>query len=148
MVRRFQHEARSQSSRRMLFPTAPFAFIYLPLVLLAFLAIARVSHYAAATWLFLASLFFYGYWMPEFTLLLVASIVVNFRIGAFISRRIAAGGNSERLSARAALIVGIVFNLGLLAYFKYANFFVGNLNAALGVHLDIGRVILPVGISF
>ena len=132
----------------MLFPTAAFSFAFLPIVLLAFFLIGRKHEYAAATWLFLASLFFYGYWMPEFTLLLVASIVVNYRVGMLISRRVASGTKTDRVLAKGALIAGITIDLATLAYFKYANFFVDNLNTGLGLQFDIGRVILPVGISF
>jgi alginate O-acetyltransferase complex protein AlgI len=132
----------------MLFPTAVFTFGFLPIVLAAFFLIGMRSHHAAAAWLFLASLFFYGYWMPEFTLLLVVSIVVNFRIGTLISRRVATRADGDRRRAKALLIGGVVLNLAALAYFKYANFFVDSLNTVLPHHLDIARVVLPVGISF
>ena len=68
----------------MLFTTSTFAFLFLPIVLLGYYWIGRRSMDAAAAWLFAASVFFYGYWMPEFTLLLLASIAVNFRVGAAI----------------------------------------------------------------
>lgn len=125
----------------MLFTTAVFFCIYLPTVLAGFFVFARRSHDAAATWLFLASLFFYGYWMPQFTVLLVGSIVANFVLGRRISE-------SARPIARRWLVLGVAANLVLLAYFKYANFFIENFNAALGTQLDIGKVILPIGISF
>jgi alginate O-acetyltransferase complex protein AlgI len=125
----------------MLFTTAVFACLYLPLVLLGFFTVARYSHAAAALWLFLASLLFYAYWMPEFTLLLIGSICVNFLIGNRI-------GAAHKINAKRWLIAGITANLLLLAYFKYANFFVDNLNLVLGARWDIGRVLLPIGISF
>lgn len=125
----------------MLFTTAVFALLYLPIVLAGFFAIARFSPNGAATWLFAASVFFYGYWMPEFTLLLLGSICGNYFIGIRI-------GKSRRIQAKRWLILGLVANLLLLAYFKYANFFVDNLNLALGIHWEIGRVLLPIGISF
>lgn len=132
---------KSKFHRLMLFTTAVFACLFLPLVLAGFFAAARISHTAAATWLFGASLFFYGYWMPEFTLLLVGSIGGNFFVGTRI-------GRTKRPEARWWLVVGLVANLTLLAYFKYANFFVANLNAVLGTNWLMGKVLLPVGISF
>ena len=69
----------------MLFTTAQFALLFLPLTLLGFFVAARHSHRAAAAWLFLASLFFYGWWMPVFTLLLLASIGCNFALGLRIA---------------------------------------------------------------
>ena len=125
----------------MLFTTAVFACLFLPLVLAGFFAVARFSHSAAASWLFAASLFFYGYWMPEFTLLLIGSICGNFFIGTRI-------GRTSRTNAKRWLAAGITTNLILLAYFKYANFFVDNLNVAIGANWNIGRVLLPIGISF
>ena len=125
----------------MLFTTAVFTCLFLPLVLAGFFFIARYSHSAAATWLLAASLFFYGYWMPEFSLLLLASICGNFFIGTRI-------GSAPTTKARLWLVVGITANIALLAYFKYANFFVDSLNAAIGANWHIGRVLLPIGISF
>ena len=125
----------------MLFTTAVFAYLFLPIAMVGFFAAARVSHLAAASWLFAASVFFYGYWMPEFTLLLLASICGNFAIGMRIAR-------APRPAAKYWMVFGVAANLLLLGWFKYANFFVDNLNAALGTQLDIGRVLLPIGISF
>lgn len=127
----------------MLFTTATFAFLFLPLVLAGYYLLGRRTQTGAAAWLLAASLFFYGYWMPVFTLLLVASIVTNFQCGKLIARTVPGS-----VAARAWLAAGVVFNLGLLAYFKYANFFVANLDALLGLHWGPLKVILPIGISF
>lgn len=129
----------------MLFTTAAFSLLFLPLVLIGFFSIGRHSHAGAATWLLAASVFFYGYWMPEFTLLLLASIAVNFWIGL---QMMAANAAEDRRRSKRWLIGGIVFDLGLLAYFKYANFFIGNINAVLGGQLPVLGVVLPIGISF
>lgn len=122
----------------MLFTSALFAWVYLPVVLAGFFAIGRWSEAGAALWLFLASLAFYAAWMPEFTLLLLASICFNFVIG----RRIGAS------RSRAWLTFGVSANLLLLAYYKYAGFLVTNVNAVTGTHWDLGQIILPIGISF
>ena len=101
-------------------------------------------------WLLLASLFFYGYWLPVYTLLLTASIAVNFVIGLRLLKLRAGLPAPEPAPAiaRRWLTLGVALNLGLLGYFKYANFFVDNLNATLGMHWQIGAVLLPIGISF
>jgi len=127
----------------VLFTTATFAFVFLPLVLAGYYLLGRRSPTWAAAWLLAASVFFYGYWMPVFTLLLLASIAGNFAFGKRIAQ--------TKVGGRAAniwLTAGIVFDLGLLAYFKYANFFVANLDALLGTHWGPLKVILPIGISF
>lgn len=122
----------------MLFTSALFAWLYLPVVLAGFFAIGRWSETAAALWLFLASLVFYAAWMPAFTLLLLASIVFNFMVG----RRIGAA------RSRAWIGLGVMANLLLLAYYKYAGFLVTNFNVVTGAHWDLGQIILPIGISF
>ena len=132
----------------MLFTTAAFICIFLPTVVLGFFSIARFSHAAAALWLFVASVFFYGYWMPEFTLLLLASVIGNFLIGARISSLADGAEKGVHGHSKRWLVFGVAVNLVLLGYFKYANFFVDNLVAALGVRSNLGRVLLPIGISF
>lgn len=132
----------------MLFTTVPFVLLFLPLTLLGFFALGRHSRRAAAGWLFLASLFFYGFWMPECTLLLLASIAVNFFVGSRIAEGRAPGARGSTWSPKAWLVVGITFNLVVLAYFKYANFLLDNLNALSGSHWHVARVVLPIGISF
>src|ERR1044072_1178595 len=107
----------------MLFTTASFAFLYLPAVLIGFFLIARVSRQFAALWLFLASVFFYGYWMPQFTVLLVSSVLANFAIGRKIGEA-PADASGARPVARNWMIAGVGMNLVVLGYFKYANFFI------------------------
>lgn len=133
----------------MLFTNPEFAFLYLPVVLAGFFVLAKHSAIWAAAWLFLASVFFYGYWMPKFTALLLASICWNYWIGSQISKLNPLHAAPEiKIIAKRWLFFGVVVNLVLLAYFKYANFFIDNLNMALGQEWDIGRIVLPIGISF
>ena len=129
----------------MLFTTAAFLLLFLPVALLGFYAIGRRSPPGAAAWLMLASVVFYGYWMAEFVLLLLGSITVNFILG----QRIVSSLRQGRLTGgRRWFILGIVLNLAALAYFKYANFFIENLDALFGVEWQLGKIILPIGISF
>jgi len=132
----------------VLFTTATFICLFLPIVLVGFFGIARFSHAAAALWLFVASVFFYGYWMPEFTLLLLGSITGNFLVGSQISKPTDTGDDRKRAQSKRWLVFGVAANLVLLGYYKYANFFIDNLSLALGFDWHIGRVILPIGISF
>ena len=129
----------------MLFNSYAFIFAYLPVVLLGFFWLARVSHAFAAGWLALASLFFYGFWNPAYIGLLLGSIVCNYVFGLWIAK---AGVSQEEKRKKRLLIVAITANLALLAYYKYANFFVGNLNPLLGTSWNLGNIILPLGISF
>ena len=129
----------------MLFTTAVFVLLFLPLTLAGFFLLGRRSPRAAAAWLFAASLFFYGWWMPQFTLLLLGSIGGNFALGLRIARLGEAG---HKPAARRWLAAGVTLNLLLLGYFKYANFFLDSVNALLGSHWALTGVVLPIGISF
>jgi alginate O-acetyltransferase complex protein AlgI len=129
----------------MLFTSGTFLFLYLPITLAMFFAVAKLlGHNVAAYWMGLASLFFYGYWMPIYVALLVASITANYIMGHYMIAPRVAG----LMSRRAALIIAITFNLTVLAYFKYANFFIGTINAVGAGPLTLLHVVLPLGISF
>ncbi|MEM6929774.1 MAG: MBOAT family O-acyltransferase [Myxococcota bacterium] len=96
-------------------------------------------------WLVAASAVFYGWVHPWFLLLMYGSAVIDFTLGLLVARRPEWG--------RAAVVASVTANLGLLAYFKYAGFFVTNLVAALaalGIDADVRiiSIVLPVGISF
>ena len=129
----------------MLFNSYGFIFLYLPAVLLGFFQLGRVSHTYAAAWLALASLFFYGYWNPTYVSLLLGSIVCNYAFGVWIAKAVVrhASGRKKHL-----LILAITANLVLLAYFKYANFFIDSVNGVTNTQWSLGEIILPLGISF
>jgi D-alanyl-lipoteichoic acid acyltransferase DltB (MBOAT superfamily) len=129
----------------MLFNSYAFLFLYFPVVFAAFFAIGRHSRALAALWLFAASLFFYGWWNPAYVGLLIGSILFNFAVGSAISREHGRGAASR---AKALLVGGVGGDLALLAYYKYANFFVANTNQLLGTGWQLPEVILPLGISF
>lgn len=122
----------------MLFNSYEFIFLFLPVTLIIFFALSGSK--ARATWLVLASIFFYGYWDFRYVPLLVVSITTNFLIG----RKIFNSATRKKFW----LIAGIIFNLSLLFYFKYTGFFVQNINFFFGKSLFVPEIILPLGISF
>lgn len=123
----------------MLFNSNVFLFIFLPVVLAGFhLLRGRSNARWAMGWLAGASLAFYGYWDPRYLPLLLGSITANY----LLSRAIRPGGH------RSILIAGLAFNLGLLAFFKYANFFVANVGTLTGTEIAMRQIVLPIGISF
>ena len=134
----------------MLFNAPEFLFGFLPLTLVVFFALGmRGGARLAAPWLVAASLFFYGWWNPAYLTLIVASIAFNYGVGAGLTRL----REPDRPGARKLLLaLGVAANLGALGWFKYAGFFVDNLNVllggALGWGLHLERVILPLAISF
>lgn len=127
----------------MLFNSYTFIFLFLPLTLLGFHWIGRQGrHRVAIAWLVGASLFFYGWWDPAYLGLMLFSILLNYGLGASLA------GLPNSPQKKPVLIVGITTNLGLLGYFKYANFFVENLNSLMGTELVLHKIILPLAISF
>ncbi len=129
----------------MLFNSYEFLFLYLPVTFAAFFAIGRYSRALAALWLFAASLFFYGWWNPAYVGLLIASILFNFGLGSAISREHQNGNVARK---KALLAIAVTTNLALLAYYKYANFFLDNASQFLDLGWTMETVILPLGISF
>jgi alginate O-acetyltransferase complex protein AlgI len=95
----------------------------------------------ALGFLVVVSLYFYAYWNPIYLILLLLSITFNFSIGRILSR-------DDHWKTRGVFIFGVGVNLALLAYFKYTNFFIDNVNSAFSTQWDIGDIILPLAISF
>jgi len=127
----------------VLFTSFAFLFAYLPVVFLGFFLLARVHRGVAAGWLAVASIFFYGYWSAKYVPLLLGSILFNYAVGyAVVSWR------DRSVWAKRALVLGIVGDLALLAYYKYANFFLLEIVKPLGGHTHGLNIVLPLGISF
>jgi len=99
----------------------------------------------AIVFLVLASLFYYAWWDAKYLVLMLFSIFVNYYIGEAIVR----GHNlNNQLKMKMLLFLGLVFNIGLLSYFKYASFFIENFNFVFGSNVPENKIILPLAISF
>jgi len=123
----------------MLFNSYIFLFVFLPITLAGFHLIGSKGHRRIAiSWLVLMSLFFYGWWNPIYLGLILISILTNYGIALAL----------EEKPAKSILSAGIILNLALLAYFKYANFFIDNLNLITDSNITLERIILPLAISF
>ncbi len=117
---------------------ATFLVGFLPLSVVVFVVLSRyVGNTAANVWLVLASLAFYFQVEPRFCVLLIASVALNFWLG-----------RSLRLSSSVTLLrVGIIFNIAVLAAFKYAPFLAGSSQRWANVLGEFGWAV-PVGLSF
>ena len=115
----------------MLFSSNVFLFAFLPAVLLSYYLVPRSLRNPV---LLIFSLFFYGWGEPVYLFLMVGDIVLNYICGLWILH-----DRKHGKTGKAALVVGIVLNLLLLGWFKYANFFFGDL---------VPNISLPIGISF
>ena len=129
----------------MLFNSYVFLFVFLPVVLAGYFLLGRLRPLYAAGWLTAASLAFYGWWNPLYVWLLLASIAVNYACGRALAAAVS-GGAAAR--ARRLMIFAVAANLGVLGYYKYANFFLDALNHLSGSALSLGEIVLPLGISF
>jgi len=123
----------------MLFNAPVFLLAFLPAVLAGFFLIGAFRKPDwAILWLVGASLFFYGWWRPEFTLLMLGSVAFNYLVGMRLGTR----------PDRRWLVFGIVANLGLLGWFKYSGFLATVINDLANAGLPVPHVLLPLGISF
>jgi len=127
----------------MLFNSYEFILIFLPVVFLGFFWLARFSFKIATLWLALASLFFYGWWAPEYVALLLTSVIFSYGMGYLIGHTRGAGRHSKLW-----LVVAVAANLGLLGFYKCANFFIDTTNTLSDGSLSLVEIILSLGISF
>jgi alginate O-acetyltransferase complex protein AlgI len=127
----------------MVFSSSVFLFVFLPVVLTLYLLSPRALRNVV---LLVASLFFYAWGEKFFVFVMLASIAVNYGCGLLIDRL------REGVAGKWMLGLAVAWNLGLLGFYKYANFLVDNLNvalAAVGVEpWALDPVHLPIGISF
>ena len=122
----------------MLFSSIPFAFYFLPAVLALYFAVPFRFKNAV---LLVFSLVFYAWGEPGYLLLMAVSILLGWLFGLLI------GKYRGTARARLFLVLSVAVSLGLLGWFKYADFAVNTLNA-LGLNLPLPHVALPIGISF
>jgi len=128
----------------MLFNSIIFLFVFLPITVLGFFYIKTKSRYQyAILWIVVASLIYYGWFKAEYLFLIGFSIIFNYLYGKYLTNKYKK--NIQRLSV---LCIGISINVLLLAYFKYHNFIIGNINQLLDAHIAFSKIILPIGISF
>ena len=134
----------------MVFSSYIFIFAFLPLVLLGFYLLPRLIaapgrlRRAQNLLLIAASLVFYGYYSVKYLLLMAASILVNFSLALGIQKE----SGSRRGLSRLCFVLGVLFNVLLIGYFKYYDFFVENINFVFHSSFTLKHLLLPLGISF
>ena len=128
----------------MVFSSPLFLFLFLPVALTVYVLLPGLK--ARNAWLLLASIAFYAWGELGFVFLLLGSTVMNYGLGVWVERR------QELHQRKFAVAVAILLNVGLLAFFKYANFAVASLNALLHAcglgTVRAPEIPLPIGISF
>ena len=123
----------------MLFSSIPFLYYFLPIVLLLYFLVPRAGKNAV---LLAASLFFYFWGEPVYTLLLIGVAFCGWIFGLLIDRF------RGKRGAKLFLILSVAITLSALAFFKYADFALSNFNGLVGTSIPLLKLALPIGISF
>ncbi|RKM59804.1 MBOAT family protein [Butyrivibrio sp. CB08] len=126
----------------MQFNSFIFILCFLPLTLAGYFGLNSLGKKKLSqAFLLIMSLWFYGYFNASYLLVICGSIIVNF----LISRAFKKVAETQK---KGLLILGIVFNVSLIFYFKYFDFFISNINTAFGSSFALRNIVLPLGISF
>lgn len=123
----------------MLFSSIPFIYYFLPCVLITYFL--TPNKFKNLT-LLIFSLVFYAWGEPKYLSLMLLSIFYGYISGILIEKF------KDTKFSKAVFISSIVFNLGMLGYFKYADFFISNFNSITGLSVPLLKIALPIGISF
>lgn len=127
----------------MLFNSYIFLFLFLPMALLGWYGLNKLRKYELAKF-FLSgmSLWFYGYFNTYYLLVIIFSILTNYLLSYLMTL------THGRAARRLGLSGGIGFNLAVLFYFKYYDFFIENINLLFHTDFNLKHILLPLGISF
>ncbi|MDD2362248.1 MAG: MBOAT family protein [Oscillospiraceae bacterium] len=126
----------------MVFSSILFLFYFLPAVLLLYFIAPKKFKNPV---LLIVSLFFYAWGEPVYVLIMISVIIINYLYGLWIQRLKEKG---RPKAARFALIQCLIINLGILGFFKYADFIIENLNVIPSVSIPLLGLSLPIGVSF
>ncbi|MBQ8147575.1 MAG: MBOAT family protein [Lachnospiraceae bacterium] len=126
----------------MVFASITFLYWFLPVVVLGYFLLPKRWRNG---WLLVTSLFFYGWGAPKTLILLAASVAVGYGMAFALE---ACEGAGKIVWKKILLWLAIIMEVGCLIYFKYANFFLENVNRWTGGALALLKIVLPVGISF
>lgn len=122
----------------MLFNSLEYVVLFLPISAIIFFLLKKINVTLSKAWICATSLYFYSFFTYQFLPLLLCSMAINYILIKYIS-------NSR---SKHSILISVSFNILSLAYFKYCNFFLYNIDTAFGLsshHLDI---IAPLAISF
>lgn len=127
----------------MLFNSYIFILLFLPICILGYFGLNHLKKYnLAQVFLLGMSLWFYGYYNPSYLLILIFSVLINYGVYLLL-------GKTEKASMRKVLMIGgVCINVGILLYFKYMDFFIGNINGIFKTDIDFLKIAMPLGISF
>lgn len=126
----------------MLFNSYIFILFFLPITICGYFLLNRFKKYKIAkAFLLIMSLWFYAYFNMTYLPIILVSILFNFWIYKAMK-------NTSKTKKKCLLILGLVFNIGMLGYFKYFDFFIQNVNVIFRSSFALRHILLPLGISF
>lgn len=123
----------------MLFSSITFLYYFFPAVLILYFIAPKMLK---NTVLLLSSLIFYAWGEPKYIFLMLISIICGYVCGLLIEKF------KGKTASKVTLVFSCLISLGMLGYFKYADFFITNFNAVTGLSLPLLKIALPIGISF
>ncbi|WML59041.1 MBOAT family O-acyltransferase [Neobacillus sp. PS2-9] len=127
----------------MLFNSYIFILVFLPIVFAGYYLLLNLKNKNIAKIFFvIANLYFYSYWNVKYLPIIVSSIAVNFSLATILNKI------QSLVLKRIILTVGILFNIALLGYYKYYDFFITNINAVFRTDISLLNLALPLAISF
>jgi len=131
----------------MLFNSNEYIFLFLPIAFFVYFYLnSKRLTVASKAWLVFASLFFYSWWNIAYLPLILISILFNYTISNLMIEYNAK--KKSYFSKKFLLKIGLLFNIGLLGYFKYADFFIENVNVIFNSNVELLHLALPLAISF
>jgi len=123
----------------MLFNSYEFIFIFLPITFFIYFYLnSKRFTEASKGFLVFSSLFFYSWWNIAYLPIILASMLFNYIVGNYLSRN-----HNKKF-----LTFGVIFNISLLGYFKYTDFFIENFNLVFSTDMELLHLALPLAISF
>ncbi|MCJ8328005.1 MAG: MBOAT family protein, partial [Campylobacterales bacterium] len=129
----------------MLFNSYEFIFMFLPLTFfIYFYLLSKRLIVGAKGFLVFSSLFFYSWWNIVYLPLILLSMLFNYSLGNSLNKDL----KNKKINKKTLLTFGIIANISLLGYFKYADFFIGNINYLSSSNIEVLNLALPLAISF
>lgn len=129
----------------MLFNSLGYIFLFLPIIFVLYFALLRIRKLAIAQLILIfGSLFFYGFWNPNYLILIFFSIGFNYTLGQVLNGK----ASFDLLSRKQLLVAGVIVNVLILGGFKYLDFLIDNVNWLFGSEVGLLKLVLPLAISF
>ncbi len=126
----------------MLFNSYIFILLFLALCIIGYFGLNHFKKYnLAMAYLLGMSLWFYGYNNINYLWILIFSVLINYGFYLLINK-------TNKIAKKVLMIAGVSINVGILLYFKYMDFFIGNINGIFKTEIEFLRIALPLGISF